>query len=204
MGFEVGSPTMAIKGKYNYQRPGMPSIVQLDDGNYAMILEHNGSPYDYNNYAMRVAISYSHDLITWTTPKVIITPENSGIYYGDTRYLCGAPFIQKLPDGRIAVSYTTNDYYHASNITMQSNCAVAYQKTVELAVSYGPVNYNDEPLMIHQNAINYADDTGARYGGCAVIGNQIILIANEYTFDNTYSRVVGRGTVFSIATYQSL
>ena len=202
MEFNVGSPSMAIAGTYTYQRPGMPSIVKLDDGSYAMILEHNGSPSDYANYAMRIAISYSHDLISWTTPKIIIAPEHSGIYHGDTRYLCGAPYIQKLPDGRIAVSYTTNDYYRASNSTMKSNCAVAYQKTVELVISEGSVSYNDTPTMIHQNAFDYAYDTGARYGGCAVIGKQVILIVNEYNFDGSYNRSVGRGTVFSTATYQ--
>ena len=201
MGFEVGSAAMAIKGTSTYMRPGMPSVVKLNDGNYAMILEHNGSTSDYANYAMRVAISYSHDLVTWTAPQIIITPENSGIYVGTTRYLCGAPYIQMLNNGRIAVSYTTNDYYNYSSVDMRDKCDQSYFKTVELAISDDVVSYGDTPNMTHQSAINYNDDTGARYGGCAVIGNKIILIANEYTFNESYSRVVGRGTVFSTATY---
>ena len=213
MGFNVGSTYMAIQGTSSYQRPGMPSVVKLNDGTYAMILEHNGSAYDYANYAMRVAISYSTDLVTWTTPKVIITPEHSGIAYGDTRYLCGAPYIQMLPDGRIAVSYTTNDYF-VGDANVRSGFAPDYFKTVELAISNDPVTYNSTPVMVRKPTVAYATNCGARYGGCAVIGNKIILIVNEYehqvieTYDAeldeynySYNRVVKRGTVFSTSTY---
>ena len=198
MGFTVGATQMAIKGVSSYRRPGMPSVVQLKDGNYAMILEHNGALSNDSLYAMRVAISYSHDLITWTAPQIVITPENEGTYYSGIKYLCGAPYIQLLNDGRIAVSYTTNDYYARTH----TEGDIGYHKTVELAISDEVVSYGDTPTMIHRDTISYGSDTGARYGGCKVLDDKVILIANEYHILDNGTREVARGTVFSIATYR--
>ncbi len=199
MGFVVGNVYKAITGTSTYRRPGMPSVIKLSDGNYAMIVEHNGA--NENDYWMRVAISYSHDLTSWTAPQAIIYPKYSGVYYDGIKYLCGAPYIQLLKDGRIAVSFTTNDTYVNTLGVGDSG----YYKTVELAISDGAVSYGDAPTMIRQDAISYNNDTGARYGGCKVVDDKIILIANEYNFTeeegkNNY-RYVARGTVFSTATY---
>ena len=203
MGFEVGETAMAIKGTSTYRRPGMPSVVKLTDGSYAMILEHNGSTSDDANYGMRVAISYSHDLISWTAPQVIIQPGNTGYYIPGYTYICGAPYIQLLPDGRIAVSYTTNEFFDYSEGAYDSDSVdKGYFKTVELAISNEVVTYNSTPTMVRQTTINYGQDYGARFGGCACVGNEIILIANKYYFDsgNSYSRSAA-GTIFSTSKY---
>ncbi|MBQ2494300.1 MAG: hypothetical protein II520_03590, partial [Bacilli bacterium] len=41
--FDIGATAMAIEATPSYRRPGMPTVVTLTDGTYAMVYEHCGS-----------------------------------------------------------------------------------------------------------------------------------------------------------------
>ena len=182
--FEVNDDVaVAIQAAASYRRPGMPSVVRLNDGTYAMVVEHCGSIASMSDYWMQIAISYSRDLVNWTVPKNIITPTQKGIKDAaeDQYYLAGAPTIKLLPSGRIAVSYTTNEYYHGIE-ACNSSSPVDNQwfRTVELAVSDGIVTYGSTPSMTRlTNVRSYGENCCANYGRCEVIDNKLILMSNN-------------------------
>lgn len=200
----------AIKATSSYRRPGMPSITRLIDGTYAMVYEHCGSIASMSNYWMQIAISYSRDLINWTTPINFITPNHTGIKPGtvDQYYLAGAPTVKLLPSGRIAVSYTTNEYYtglEQKDFTGGEANYGQWFRTVELATSSNVIRYGSTPSMTRLNNVRtYGENVGANYGRCAVIDNKLILMSNNYTIDatkkgSTCARTKNSGIYFSVA-----
>ena len=198
-GFIVGSTSFAIEATANYRRPGMPSIVKLNDGSYAMVFEHCGSISSFNNYAMVVAISYSNDLINWTAPKTIIRPNLSGDKNYGNLYRCGAPFVQLLPSGKIAVSYMTNEYYEGYECADVGGTD-AWFRTQEIAVSSNIVNYNDTPSMTRlTNVRSYGENVASCYGACSVMDNKLIMISNNYSITGVGTRTKITGILFSVA-----
>ena len=200
-GFSIGQTVMCIEATEQYRRPGMPTIVRLLDGSYAMAIEHCGSKQSFSDYAMVVAISYSNDLINWTAPQTIITPNLAGIKNGNNNlYRCGAPVIQLFPSGKIAVSYMTNEYYYGYECESVGGTD-SWFRTQEIAVSNDVVTYGSVPTMTRLTGVReYGENVGSCYGGCAIIDGKLIMISNNYTINNNGTRTKNSGLLFSTAS----
>ncbi|MGM9874020.1 MAG: beta strand repeat-containing protein [Bacilli bacterium] len=198
--FNIGDPTPVIKGTTNYRRPGMSVVSQLLDGSYAMVIEHNGTLSSTSNYKMRIAISYSKDLLTWTTPKDLILPSQSGekVINGVADiYRAQAPYIQVLPSGQIAVSYMTNEFYEGDYFETDNDIF----RTVELSVSTKRVNYNDTVEMERvEFAGHHEYNHGSSFGSCKIIKGELVLIYTDYEItDESFNRT-SEGFSFSRIT----
>lgn len=195
--FISGTPTPVIKGTTNYRRPGMSVVSQLSDGSYAMVIEHNGTLASTSSYRMRIAISYSRDLLTWTAPKDLILPSSSGemtINGVNDVYRTQAPYIQVLPSGQIAVSYMTNEYYNGDYFETDNDIF----RTVELAVSKTKVNYNDDVEMKRiEYAAHHEYNHGSSFGSCKIIKGELVLIYTDYEITNENFDRTSNGFSFS-------
>ncbi len=198
-GFAIGSTSIAIEANASFRRPGMPTITKLLDGSYVMAIEHNGDLELGSKVWMVVALSYSTDLIHWTTPTTIIQPNHTGKKNGSYNYYrCGAPVIQLLPSGRIAVSYMTNEYYSGYECEAVGGTDDWF-RTQELAVSEEVVTYNSTPTMTRLNVRTYEENQASCYGACAVIENKLIMISNNYSITENGKRTKLSGQLFSVA-----
>ena len=99
----------AINGYDRLSRDGMPAVTKLIDGGYAMVVE----AHDYNarmgegkNCPFVIGLSLSNDGKTWSEPVPVAAPLNLA-----AGYRCSAPFITTLPDGRVIISYMSDEYY---------------------------------------------------------------------------------------------
>lgn len=200
-GFSIGQTTMCIEATDQYRRPGMPTVVRLLDGSYAMAIEHCGSKQTFSDYAMIIALSYSTDLVNWTAPQTIITPNYAGIKNGNNNlYRCGAPVIQLFPSGKIAISYMTNEYYYGYECENVGGTD-SWFRTQEIAVSSDVVTYGSVPEMTRLTGVReYGENIGSCYGGCAIIDGKLIMISNNYTITSSGSRTKNSGLLFSTAS----
>ncbi len=115
--------TVAINGVKRNSRDGMPVITKLKDGGYAMVIETQ----DYHNRfhsltfgksVFVISISLSKDGKVWSPPVPTVAPEN---IRGNNR--CAAPFVTTLPDGRIVISYMTEDGFNGTRVSNEVlNC----------------------------------------------------------------------------------
>ncbi len=132
-------------------RDGMPSVTRLSDGSFAMVIEaqdYNARPYirpdgtkTGTGYAgLVITLAFSKDGKTWATDKMrpIAAPTNlftaGSLAAG---YSCGAPSITTLPDGRVAVSYQSNEDYVGSR-------SISLPYVVHVIVSNEPLTYDSE------------------------------------------------------------
>ncbi|MBQ9428917.1 MAG: hypothetical protein IJU41_05155 [Clostridia bacterium] len=102
---------VAIDGASRSSRDGMPGVTTLADGTFAMVMEafdYNWRSYNgtYGKSVFVISMSRSVDGRTWSAPVPIAAPQS--ITAGRR---CAAPYMATLPDGRIAVSYMTDDLY---------------------------------------------------------------------------------------------
>ena len=177
----------------------MPTITKLSDNSYAMVMEHNGDLDLGSKMWMVVAISYSKDLINWTTPKTIITPTKTGVKNGTLNYYrCGAPVVSLLPSGRIAVSYMTNEYYNGYECEAVGGTDDWF-RTQEMAVSEEVVTYNSLPNMTRlTNVRTYEENQASCYGSCVSIDGKLIMISNNYNITSEGKRSKNSGLLFSV------
>ena len=86
-------------------RDGMPVLCRLLDGSYALVVEGTKSTSLKNiKNGMFIKLMISKDGLNWDAQKAI------NIYYPeDSSRSAGAPGITCLPDGRIAVSFQTDE-----------------------------------------------------------------------------------------------
>ncbi|MBR5011152.1 MAG: hypothetical protein IKY12_01190 [Clostridia bacterium] len=122
----IGKSVVAINGASRNSRDGMPVITKLCDGGYAMVIEtHDYSWRSYNGtYGKSVfviGLSLSRDGKTWSAPVPVIAPEN--LTGGDR---CAAPYITTLHDGRVIISYMTEDGYSGSRVSDPAHCNCVY------------------------------------------------------------------------------
>lgn len=88
-------------------RPGMQSITQLNDGTYVMAVETSkhefAAKYGYTRYPFVVDIAFSSDGITWSNTTTVATPDKA-------EYYNAAPWVDTLPDGRIIISFQSDEH----------------------------------------------------------------------------------------------
>lgn len=195
--FNVGSTSIVISGTSSFRRPGMTTIVRLDDGSYLMALEHNGSLVTLQDYAMVIGVSYSLDLVNWTPIKNVITPTQKGdrIIGGvSDRYRCQAPYVQKLGDGRVVISYMSNEYYEGDYFKANDDLF----RTVEVALSNEVATYGADLTMNRIPSKEYANNSGSNFGGLAILNSKLILITNDYTFTSNDTKI-NNGMMFTVS-----
>lgn len=174
--FTPGTPEVIIAGDTTNPRPGMTSVVKLNDGNYAMVMERS---YANSNkkYGFTICLSYSKDLKSWTAPKEIIVPETTNTIVTDS-YSCQAPYIGILEDGRIAISYMSNEFYkgdcYRENDTSYRRSEFALSKTI--------VSYGSNVTMEKQDSEAFfgANNLASRYSGLYVEGNDVYTFIRRY------------------------
>lgn len=95
-----GEKLIASDGTKTYSRDGMPVWCQLEDGSYALVIESTTlSP----SYEFIIQMKRSPDGIDWSSKlENIYTPSKM-------KKKAGAPYIVKLSDGRIAISFQTDE-----------------------------------------------------------------------------------------------
>ena len=123
-----GEPIVASDGIAHGSRDGMPSICELSDGSYAMVIE--ASSHRPRN-AFVIQMLFSEDGIKWTDPRYIWIPHGEGHY-------AGAPFIAKLDDGRVAVSFQATE---GSGNTLAHN--KVNNSVMNVILSKKAIAYND-------------------------------------------------------------
>lgn len=123
---EIGDSVVAINGVRRNSRDGMPVITELRYGGYAMVIETHdflGRFYGFNYYnsVFVVGLSLSEDGKTWSEPVPVVAPANPR---GGDR--CAAPYITTLPDGRVVISYMTEDGYTGERVTADPHLNCVY------------------------------------------------------------------------------
>lgn len=167
-----------LKGSRNYARPGMTTISKLNDGSYIMAMERtNNLDPNTTKIGFTICISYSKDLINWTLPKEIIRPKTTNAVVTEN-YLCQSPCIGVLNNGKIAISYMSNENFQGDNYINGNSLF----RRCEVAFSEKEVKYGDSPTMIKQdNSFGYANNIGCQYPGLYVEGNTAYTIERTYT-----------------------
>ncbi|MDD7714449.1 MAG: hypothetical protein PUJ84_00825 [Mollicutes bacterium] len=181
--FTVGKTTIInnLKGTRDYARPGMTTISKLNDGSYIMAMERtNNLDPNTTKIVFTICISYSKDLINWTLPKEIIRPKTTNSVVTEN-YRCQSPCIGVLDNGKIAVSYMSNENFQGDNYINGNS----FFRRCEVAISEKEVKYSDSPAMIKQdNSFGYGSNIGCQYPGLYVEGN------TAYTIERTYAIAV--------------
>lgn len=99
-GTSWGDKIIASDGTKTFSRDGMPVWCKLEDGSYAMVIESTSL---HPSYEFIIQMKTSPDGIDWSNKlKDIYIP--TGL-----KKKAGAPYIVKLADGRIAVSFQTDE-----------------------------------------------------------------------------------------------
>lgn len=95
-----GEKSLASDGTKTFSRDGMPVWCRLEDGSYAMVIESTSlSP----SYPFIIQMKTSPDGLDWNNElKNIYVP-------GQFEKKAGAPYIVKLKNGRVAVSFQTDE-----------------------------------------------------------------------------------------------
>ncbi len=178
--FTAGKTTIInnLKGTRDYARPGMTTISKLNDGSYIMAMERtNNLDPNTTKIGFTICISYSKDLINWTLPKEIIRPKTTNSVVTEN-YLCQSPCIGVLDNGKIAVSYMSNENFQGDNYINGNS----FFRRCEVAISEKEVKYGDSPVMIKQdNSFGYGSNIGCQYPGLYVEGNTAYAIQRTYT-----------------------
>ena len=127
---EYGYPEGTVK-----MRAGMQSLTRLVDGTYAMTIEttkfRDWADYGGTNFPMVIDVCFSRDGVNFTEPRTIAQGHADG-------YTSAAPWVATLPDGRIAVSFQTDDFHDTPMPTEAGN-----YKQLQVVISNAAVTYDD-------------------------------------------------------------
>ena len=132
-------------------RDGMPSVTRLSDGSFAMVIEAqdyndrsyirpDGTKTDKGYAGLVITLAFSKDGKTWETDKMRPIAASTNLFTAGSLaagYSCGAPSITTLPDGRVAVSYQSNENYVGTR-----NISLPY--VLHVIVSNDPLTYDSE------------------------------------------------------------
>lgn len=165
----INGRQIVMNGVDRKSRDGMNVITKLSDGSYAMVFEGKVK----NNY--RIFICYSKDLLKFTEPQQI---------FYNTSYASGAPYIVTLPDGRIAVSYFTDEDYKGIPVDGYKG------KVMRLYVSNSVIKYDDTLTKnsFTQKTFHTCQNTEyLAYGSMAVIGNRFFITGTNGSNDESIS-----------------
>lgn len=165
----VNGRQIVISGVNRKSRDGMNVITKLNDGSYAMVFEGTVN----NNY--RVFICYSKDMLNFTAPQQV---------FYNASYSSGAPYVVTLPDGRIAVSYFTDEDYKGTPVEGYKG------KVMRLYVSNSVVKYGDTLTKdsFTRKIFHTCQDTEyLSYGSMAVIGNRFFITGTNGSNDESIS-----------------
>ncbi|MBQ9428451.1 MAG: hypothetical protein IJU41_02775 [Clostridia bacterium] len=169
---------VAIDGVSRNSRDGMPGVTVLADGTFAMVFEafdyHNRSYNNtYGNAAFVISMSRSTDGRNWSTPIPIAAPQD--ITAGRR---CAAPYMATLPDGRIVVSYMTDDLYVGS-----------------ITGEYDRSRYCNSMLIVSNAVVTNTSAITATKGGVSSsftsLGTPVTPIANGYQIWSSVSAFEG-------------
>lgn len=101
--------TVVCDGDKHSSRDGMPVWMQLSTGEYVCVIEG----WAEGTTKMCIKLLYSEDGISWTEPVTIFDGED------DYQY-AGAPYIVELSDGRLLISFQSNESADADRARMRS------------------------------------------------------------------------------------
>ena len=104
---------------YHMSRPGMQSVSQLSDGTYVMAVENSkhtfADKYGKTRYPFVTDLYFSTDGVTWGNVRTVAAVPN---------YYCSAPWVDTLPDGRLVISFQSDDHRSARSIS-RAACLLA-------------------------------------------------------------------------------
>ena len=182
---DYGYPQGTVK-----MRAGMQSIALLSDGTYAMTVEttklRDWGKYGGYNFPMVIDICFSRDGVNWTEPRTIAQGHADG-------YTSAAPWLAVLPDGRIAVSFQTDDDLDEPHPTDVGNYKQMHVVVSNEAVTYADadtISINDfdrfRPFDIYNSEVTFN-----YWNALFVDGYKLYAIGNHNTNDKTVTKALG-------------
>lgn len=171
-------------------RAGMQSISRLIDGTYAMTVETTKLR-DWGNYGgydfpMVIDICFSYDGVNWTQPRTIAQGHADG-------YTSAAPWIATLPDGRIAVSFQTDDFHDEPMPTEAGN-----YKQLHVVISNEAVSYDNAATISIDDFTRYkpfdaynSEVTYNYWNSMFVHGYTLYAVGNHNTNDKSVTAAKG-------------
>ena len=125
-GSEWTDQFVVCDGEKNNSRDGMPAWRQLSDGKYVMMIE--SSRYRDAGHSFVIRMLWSADGRRWNGPKDVYIPKKN------KAKACSTDVIE-LPDGRLAVSFMTNEDVELGKGNDQNCIAKIIYTTEKLDVS---------------------------------------------------------------------
>ncbi len=173
-------------------RPGMQSISQLNDGTYVMTVEtskhHFGDKYGDERYPFVIDISFSRDGVSWTKPLTIAKAPKEGYY-------CAAPWVDTLPDGRIVVSFQTDE--HKDTVIADGESSFKRHQ-LKVLVSKNAVSYDNNTAISAADFDSYtpldslnSDVTYNAWNSVYVDGYRVYTVSRVSSLDTELSPAKG-------------
>ena len=182
---DYGFPEGTVK-----MRAGMQSISRLTDGTYVMSIEttklRNWGDYGGTSFPMVIDVCFSRDGVNFTEPRTIAQGHADG-------YTSAAPWVVTLPDGRIAVSFQTDDSLSEPHPTDVGN-----YKQLHVVISHEAVSYDDaadisiddfdryKPFDVYNTEVTYN-----YWNALFINGYKLYAVGNHSTNDKTVTKALG-------------
>lgn len=134
-------------------RDGMPAVTRLSDGSFAMVIEaqdynartyvaKDGTETERGYAGLVISLARSRDGKTWKNEDVlpILAPTDTMTAGSlENAHVCAAPYITALPDGRVAISYQTDEGYVGTEVSDTSR-----RSALSVAVSKEPLTFDSK------------------------------------------------------------
>ena len=101
-GNKWGNRTVVCNGVEHDSRDGMPVWIPLSSGGYALVIESTHLRNEVGKHPFVIQLLCSEDGKKWSDPVDIYIPKTE-------HSKAGAPWIAELPDGRLVVSFQTDE-----------------------------------------------------------------------------------------------
>ena len=200
------SATAVYKGEDYYpystskgysSRPGMQSITQLNDGTYVMAVETSkhefAAKYGYTRYPFVIDIAFSTDGVTWTNTTTVATPDKA-------EYYNAAPWVDTLPDGRIIISFQSDEHMSAAKAENESTntrmqLKVIVSKAAVTSSDKGNITSSDFEEYYPFAAENAGEITYNAWNSVYVDGYNVYAIGRLSSSNS--GQVKGKGIIIS-------